>query len=524
MIGATDDTQEDKWGLPGTDRIGIIGSGTMGAGIALSALYAGFPVTLQDVSGESLDSARAYIEKYLHRKGLEDNRQLLLTTSDLKAMSDVDVIIEAAPEDLDLKRAIFSEIDKITLPAAVLATNTSTLSVSAIAASVRDSGRVAGLHFFNPAPVLPLVEVIKTATSSRETISRLMSLSKALGKTPVVTRDVPGFIVNRAARPFYGEPLRMLAEGVASVEDLDGLIVEGAGFRMGPFQLMDLIGIDVNLAAMESMFRQTFGEPRYRPHWIQSRMVAAGHLGRKTGRGFYDYGGEKEPTRGRDSFIDEPSGGTIWVSPGNWTPGLTELCEQAGFQLSSPGFSPDPKVVVLTAGRDESLSYQLEHFEKAVPADTLILAQCADITLSEIAAAAAVPERIIGFDGLFISEGSAITLTKSAQTNERIQQAAVSFFRAINLSPVWVSDTPGLVLPRLVAALVNEASFAVLENVADPETIDLAMRLGVNYPNGPLEWGRKIGYRKVVAVLDHLRAEYGEERHRASSLLRKWAR
>ncbi|MDX1437986.1 MAG: 3-hydroxyacyl-CoA dehydrogenase family protein, partial [Anaerolineales bacterium] len=444
--------------------------------------------------------------------------------TDLDELRSADVVIEAAPENLDLKRSIFSELERITSGRAIIATNTSTLSVAAITAGMDHPGKAAGLHFFNPAPVLPLVELVKTEQTAEATVAILSALAGRLEKTSVITRDVPGFIVNRVARPFYGEALRLLGDGVARAEEIDRLIVRGAGFRMGPFRLMDLIGIDVNFAAMKSMYDQTFGEPRYRPHWIQSRMVAAGTLGRKTGRGFYDYSREEIRPDPQVNILSPERFPSPWVTPGTWAPGLGKLCVSNGVWLQPPGGGEDPSLVLIPAGRDENIRYLLKQIEKRVSGETAIAVQCSDTTLSELTAEAAVPQRLVGFDGLFLSQGAAIALTRTDRTDPVVERTAASFFRSLKLNPIWVADSPGLVLPRIVAALANEASFAVLEGVADADTIDRAMRLGVNYPRGPIAWAREIGFRKITAILDHMRAEFGEERHRPSVLLRRWAR
>src|SRR5574341_1306886 len=315
-----------SWITPFSVRIAVAGAGTMGSGIALAALMADMPVTLFDVSPAMLERAQEYIQAHLERKKKSRNLAYLSRTTQLDDLAGANVIIEAIPEDLSLKQDLFQRLDAICPPPAILATNTSTLSVTAIAATTAHPGRVAGMHFFNPAPVLPLVEVVPAAQSQPEVVQTLLILAEKLGKTPVVATDTPGFIVNRVARPFYGEALRLLGDGVATLEQIDEIVRLGAGFRMGPFQLMDLIGIDVNLAAMQSLYEQTFGEARYRPHPIQVRMVAQNTLGRKTGKGFYDYQGDlaAEPTLPEARQCNE----MIVLGFGGGTPGLGEIARQ----------------------------------------------------------------------------------------------------------------------------------------------------------------------------------------------------
>ena len=242
-------------------------------------------------------NAQAYIQSHLERKNKPYNLRNLTLTHRLEELHGCGVVIEAIPEDMGLKCSLIARLDAICPPPAVLATNTSTLPVTAIASAASAPERIAGMHFFNPAPVMPLVEIVRAAGTSAETLQLLHLLAEKIGKSPVQVSDSPGFIVNRIARPFYGEALRLLGEGVATYKQVDQLARLGAGFRMGPFELMDLIGIDVNFAATQSMFDQSFREPRYRPHPVQAQMVQQNHLGRKTGQGFYTYNPELFPIR-----------------------------------------------------------------------------------------------------------------------------------------------------------------------------------------------------------------------------------
>ncbi len=279
------------------ERVGIVGAGTMGRGIAYVAITHGAQVMLHDVAAGALEAARAQIEAGLQEaaaKGrlaeaeVENALARLRLTTAMEDLADADVIIEAAPEDLALKQEIFHQLDRLCQPAALLASNTSSLSITALGAATRRPERVAGMHFFNPAPVMRLVEIVRGLATSEETVRALADLARRWGKTPVIAKDTPGFIVNRVARPFYLEALRLVGEGVADPPTVDRL-VRALGFRMGPFELMDLIGLDVNLAVSESIYRAFFEEPRFRPHPLQRQMVQAGRLGRKTGTGWYDY-------------------------------------------------------------------------------------------------------------------------------------------------------------------------------------------------------------------------------------------
>lgn len=509
--------------------IGVLGAGTMGAGIALTALRSGESVVLSDVSPEALDRAQDYIHKQLERKGQQGRADDLTCTTELSPLAGCGVVIEAALEELKLKQRLFAELDRLCPPPAILVSNTSTLSITALAAATETPERVAGMHFFNPAPVMALVEVARGAATAPDTIDALVQLAERWGKTAVVTRDTPGFIVNRVARPFYGEALRLLGEGAADHWAIDTVIKLGAGFRMGPFELMDLIGIDVNFAAAHSIYQASFQEPRFRPHWIQQQKVSQGELGRKTGRGYYEYvDGERQ--------ADEPQppdvaggAGEVLLSEGSWAPGLKELLERSGYAVVEGSDAPmdeteAPAAAVVTAGADESIEQCVADFDRRLPAAVPILCQTVDSALSALAGQIEHPGRLIGFDGLFAAGGRVMTLSRSAQTDATAQQRADELARSLGRLPVWIEESPAMVAPRVVCCLANEAAFAAGERVAEPGQIDLATRLGLNYPRGPLAWAAELGYARAVAVLDHLRAEFGEERYRAAPLLRRWAR
>ncbi len=283
--------------------VGVVGTGTMGSGIAQVAAMHGHTVLLYDIDAAAISRGIEAIERGLQKieeKGKIDPAEArsilgrIHRTSTLGELARTNIVIEAAVEDLAIKRAVIRELSRTASPHLLFASNTSSLSISSIAAGSVRPENIIGMHFFNPAPVMPLVEIVRGAGTSEETTASALAFCRGLGKTAVVCADTPGFIVNRVARPFYGEALRLMGEGIARFEEIDRIMREAGGFRMGPFELMDLIGIDVNFAVTQSVYEQFSREPRFQPHPIQRRMVEAGTLGRKSGKGFYTYDGHKD--------------------------------------------------------------------------------------------------------------------------------------------------------------------------------------------------------------------------------------
>ena len=469
--------------------VGVVGAGTMGAGIAQVAALAGHEVRVYDSAGGAAAAAVETIFAHLARavdKGrllqeeAEDAATRLRAVGTLDDLAGCGLVVEAVVEDLEVKRALFAGLEAVCGPDAILATNTSSLSVDAVAESLAVPGRVAGLHFFNPAPLLPLVEVVSGARTDGGVADLLVATAAAWGKTPVRAASTPGFIVNRVARPYYGEAFRLLEAGSVDAATVDALLRESGGFRMGPFELADLIGHDVNLAVSRSVWEAFGRDPRFTPSVLQERLVADGRLGRKTGGGIY--GGADAP-RPAPSTADRVAGGpSVWVGSG-------------GFDPSAPGWRIDDGDVELrlTDGRTAA-----QHTGGG-PRTVVLVDLALDRTPARVGIAA--PEHA---------------------PKEHVE-AAVGFLQGLGHTVTVLPDTPGLVVARTVATLAAAAADAVDSGVATAEDVDTAMRLGVNYPRGPYEWGSALGWQWVAGVLDALAAAEDPGRYRVSPQLRRRA-
>jgi 3-hydroxybutyryl-CoA dehydrogenase len=503
--------------------IGVCGAGTMGAGIAQLACLAGARTLLHDPVPDALQRGIEGIESQLERgvergRWSEDDaraaREHLEAAPTLDALAPCDLVIEAAPESLAVKHELFEALSTVVASECVLATNTSSLLVTAIAGAATHPERVVGMHFFNPAPVMRLLEVVAGEASDDRAIEVARGAGEAMGKRVIVAADGPGFLVNRCGRPFGLEALRLLQERIAPLDQIDRICRMAGGFRMGPFELMDLVGVDVGFEVSKSFYEQSFGEPRWRPSLITARMVAAGRHGRKAGRGYYDYG--DGPHRPEDTEPPPAGGGegTVVVA------GEGALAEQLRAAAASAGYTV--RAVVDAEGEPPFLIVDCGLVESAEEQPPLqgapIAVLCADGSLSELEPAGTA----VGFHALPPFDRSRLVeLTRGETTSDIAAERAERFFAALGKHTEWVGDAPGLVLGRIVCQLVNEAAFALGEGVGGPEDIDAGMVLGLNYPHGPLHWGDAIGLDHVLAVLDGLAREYGEPRYRAAPLLRR---
>lgn len=449
--------------------IGVLGAGTMGAGIAQLACRSGARTLLHDPILDALQRGAERVRSGLEKEAAkgristEEARaatERLEVVAELEALAPCDLVIEAAPELPELKRELYARLSAIVGAECVLATNTSSLPVTGIAAAAANPERVVGMHFFNPAPLMALVEVIAGLRSSPAALALADATGRAMGKTVIRATDGPGFLVNRCNRPFGLEALRLLGERIAEIETIDRICRLGGGFRMGPFELSDLVGVDTGFDVSRSFYELSFGEPRWRPSPIQAQRVAAGLHGRKTGRGYYDYSGEgphrppdpEPPPRVADARVQ----------------GSGPVAE--ALRALAPGNS-GPHIAIKGLGG----TVDGEPFYALVP-----------LGLVEVTGDAG--ER--AFTGLGLHTA-------------RVRPSAVG------------------VLPRIVCQVINECAFAFGEGVGSAEDIDLGMTLGMNYPRGPLVWAQEIGLEHVTATLEALWEEYREERYRMAPALRR---
>jgi 3-hydroxybutyryl-CoA dehydrogenase len=497
--------------------IGVVGAGTMGSGIAQLAAQSGARTLLYDpfegAAAAGAERARAGIAKLVDKGRLAgDAAEIagrLEVAEALDALAACELIVEAAPERLELKHTLFDALSRLA-PDAVLASNTSSIPITAIASAAADPSRVVGLHFFNPAPLMQLVEVIAGLQSSEESLRVARAAGEAMGRRVVDAADGPGFLVNRCNRPFGLEALRLLQERIADLETIDA-IVRAAGFRMGPFELQDLVGIDVGFEVAKSFYELSFGEPRWRPSPLSAQKLAAGHLGRKAGQGWYTYN-NGEPHRPEDPGAPEPGvpdgvDGPVLIS--GFLPiadELRALADAAGFDVADEADGAVPWLIV-ECGPPEDDAPPLQGAPRV-----LLCAEGALQALDQGGAAA-------GFHAL--SPIGLVELTRTPATAEVAAERVAAFFGGLGLPTAWVADAPGLVLGRIVAQVINECAFAVGEGVGSAADVDAGMKLGLNYPTGPLAWADEIGLDHVVMILDGLREEYGEERYRTAPLLRR---
>ncbi|UOD50234.1 3-hydroxyacyl-CoA dehydrogenase [Orrella daihaiensis] len=489
------------------ETIGVVGVGAMGRGIVQIAAQAGLKVIMFDQQLQATHSAREALGQTWDKlvvkgKMTQTAAQTALSNvhvaQSLGELADCDVVIEAIVERLDIKQALFRELEGVVGPDCALVSNTSSLSVTAIASACNRPQRVAGYHFFNPVPLMKVVEVIDGLRSDPAVGDALMRLSQRMGHTAVRAKDMPGFIVNHAGRGFGTEGFRIVQEGVASYETVDDIMREQCGFRMGPFELMDLTGLDVSHAVMESVYRQFYDEPRFRPSPLGTARVAGGLYGRKTGAGFYEYldGKKKESPLPAIPEITAPP--SVWVSPAHEHGHqlAMSLLTSLGVTLQT-GSRPnqDDLIVVTPFGQDVStvISEQRLDAARTVAIDTFGSLQ--------------PPRRR--------------TLMVSPATLPQWRDYAHAIFARDQVAVSVIQDSPGFVAQRVLATIVNIACDIAQQQIASPVDIDRAVTLGLNYPAGPLAYGDSLGPARVLEILNNIQAVTGDMRYRPSLWLKR---
>ncbi|HDZ55539.1 hypothetical protein LCGC14_0065560 [marine sediment metagenome] len=487
------------------NRIGVIGAGAMGRGIAQLFASSGQQVLLYDTRAEAIEDAIAFNRNLLQRsvaKGklsegdFDATMERMQPASDLEQLKDCDLVIEAIVEILEVKQKLFDQLESLVRDDCVLATNTSSLSVTRIASSCKRPERVAGFHFFNPVPLMKIVEVVRGERTDERYIQGLVELADKAGHFAAITPDTPGFLVNHAGRAFGTEALRILSEGVATPQQIDRMLRDGPGFRMGPFELFDLTGLDVSHAVMESVYEQFYHDPRYTPSFIAAQRVAAGLLGRKTGQGFYRYedGQKIEP--------QEPAAEEVMITRPFWLHGddivmrsnVSAVLSAAGATLEE-GNQPSAEAICLVTPLGEDCTTALTHL--GLPGERTLALDCFD------------------------NWDKRRTLMRQPAAEANIVAQARGALSADGVPVEVINDSAGFVIQRLIAGVVNLGTEIAQKGIATPETLDRAIQLALGYPKGPLAFGEHYGKHQILTVLNNLQAVYGEPRYRPSPWLRR---
>jgi 3-hydroxybutyryl-CoA dehydrogenase len=488
------------------NTVGIVGAGAMGRGIAQIATQSGSAVLLFDMQTEASLAAQTAVyaqwDKLLE-KGRLDAEQVkayksrLNCASALTKLANCNLIVEAIVERLDVKVSLFSELENLVSPNTVLATNTSSLSVTAIAAKLKRPAQFAGFHFFNPVPLMKVVEVIAGLKTSASVCADLATYAKQMGHTPVQAQDTPGFIVNHAGRGYGTEALRIVSEGVADFATIDRILKDQIGFKLGPFELMDLTALDVSHPVMESVYHQYYEEPRYRPSVITAQRLAGGILGKKVGEGFYRYdnGVQQISPEPPAPKVDEMP--PVWVSPrAARRSELLQLLKNLGADIET-GASPSPQALTLVA----PLGFDIT---------TVAVVERLD------------PARTIGID-MMMDDASTKrrVLATNPATRLDIRRAAHALFARDGKAVSVIRDSGGFVSQRVVATIVNIAADMCQQSICSPADLETAVTLGLGYPKGPLAMGNLYGPTNVLEVLFNMQTVYGDPRYRPSPWLRR---
>jgi 3-hydroxybutyryl-CoA dehydrogenase len=485
-------------------KILVIGAGIMGTGIAQVAAQSGHPVALYDAKEGANQKAIEGLKKSLETlvskgkitsEAMNATLEKIMPIEHLEDAKDAALVIEAIVEKLEIKRALFQEVEKIVGPECIMATNTSSISVTAIANGLQRPERLVGMHFFNPGPVMKLVEVVSGLQTDIEVAHAIFALAQTWSKVPVYTKSTPGFIVNRIARPFYAEALAMLQEQVATPTEID-LCLKSAGFKMGPCELMDLIGHDTNFAVTSSVYEANFFDKRFTPSLIQKELVDGGLLGRKSGRGFYDYSAQAEkPT----IIAQEPK----------------PLPSKLKIVLHG-----DQPLITFFGEQLESLHLKFEIDDESDWSG--IAYNQIEIRITDGLMATEMDHNAVLIDQSFAPfAGMHLAWTHSITATKELMKSVENFLINLGIQPIKVIDSPGLIVARTIAMLINEACDAVNQGVCTEDAVNQAMRLGVNYPQGPFDWLEQWSAADVAFLLDSMDDFYRGERYRVSPMLRR---
>jgi 3-hydroxybutyryl-CoA dehydrogenase len=480
--------------------VGVVGAGTMGMGICEVAAANDCKVLVYDIDESFAQKSHNDLASRLKKrviKGKISQQQADEITQAIKIVKSLDdfvpcdLVVEAVVENLEIKKQLFQQLEQIVSENALLSTNTSSISVTAIASVLNDPSRLFGLHFFNPAPVMKLVEIIKGLKTKDEFVQQAKMLCKKWKKVPVVAQSTPGFIVNRVARPYYGEALKMCQEKLASITHIDTVFSKGAGFRMGPFELMDLIGIDINYAVSQTVYKEMYQDPRYKPSLIQGEMVHANLLGRKTGEGFYQYGEANKLLK--PEFLHSEAHFDQFIVPEEIT-------------FLSRMFS------------------EFDSDDRKWQGDKVIISGCQlllsdGLTARQIESRDEVPTCLVDLSFDFM-KAECVNLSFSPSVDIFMKNRIVALFNQINKAVLECPDQPGLIATRTIAMLINEAADAVFNGVCSEDDVDLAMQYGVNYPKGLLAFGQEIGWHQIANTIEHLQHWFGDDRYRLSPYIR----
>ena len=480
----------------------------MGRGIAQIAAQGGCQVLLFDAQSGAADTARAAVQEQWQRllsKGRISEEQLqawsarLQPVADMAALKDCTLVVEAIVERLDIKQAVFAQLEAVVAPDAVLVSNTSSLSVTQIAAGLQRPARFAGLHFFNPVPLMKVVEVIAGLKTDPALCDALARAVRQWGHQPVQAQDTPGFIVNHAGRGYNTEALRIVGEGIADFATIDRILRDQAGFRLGPFELMDLTALDVSHPVMEAIYRQYYDEPRYRPSVITAQRLAGGVVGKKAGQGFYRYDNGRAQVPPEPPVPDVAVLPPVWVSPqATRRAALCALLHTLGAELETHATpSAQALIVVAPLGLDVSAAAVAEHLDAT---------------------------RTVGID-LLIDDSATQrrVLATNPATRADMRAAAHALFARDGKAVSVVRDSGGFITQRVLATIVNIAADICQQRICTPQDLETAVTLGLGYPQGPLALGECWGTERVLQVLDNLQTVYGDPRYRPSPWLRRRA-